>query len=159
VARPVNVSRILISLIALFTSISPYVADFNQTHVYNPYWPGHARFHNGQTMTLGLISGILSLYFLWLKRTSTPIENLKVACLFAGLYWAAMAPAILYPGATLTDPLQGGRPTDYIFGFRFTQLHIDGIIFCLLIFSYFTEARRLRTLQLRGKANPLAASA
>jgi hypothetical protein len=141
--RKVTASKMFISIIALFTSVSPYMADFNQTHVYNPYWPGHARFHNGHTMTLGMISGILSLYYLWIKRTSTAVENLKVSCLFAALYWMAMAPAILYPGATLNDPQQGGRPTDYIFGFAFTQFHIDGIIFCILALAYWREAKRL----------------
>ena len=141
--RKLTISTALISLLALFTAISPFLADFNATHVYNSAWPGHARFHNGQTMTLGLLSGLLSFYFLWVKRTSTALENLKVACLFAALYWLAMAPAILYPGATLSDPALGGRPPDYVFGFAFTQLHIDAIIFLLLLLCYRAEANRL----------------
>lgn len=141
---PISPGKVLVSLIALFTAVSPYVADFNTTHVYNPAWPGHAKFHNGQTMTLGLIAGVMSFYFLWFKKTSTAVENLKTACVFAALYWLAMAPAILYPGATLSDPELGGRPTDFVFGFAFTQLHMDGIIFCILLAGYKLEVNRLR---------------
>ena len=115
--RQLNASRLLVSLLAGFTAVSPFVADFNRTHVYNPYWPGHARFHNGQTMTFGLLSGLLTLYFLWLRKAATPLANWQVACLLTALYWLALVPAILYPGATLTDPPQyDGRPLDVFLG-------------------------------------------
>lgn len=144
--RKLTLSNGFITFVALFTAISPYLADFNASHVYNAAWPGHARFHNGQTMTTGLLCGLLSLYFLWVKQTATALENLKVACLFAALYWLAMAPAILYPGTTLSDPELGGRPTDYVFGFAFTQLHMDAIILVLLLVCYHAEANRLHHL-------------
>ena len=32
--------RILLTIAALITAIVPYIADFNETHVYNPEWPG-----------------------------------------------------------------------------------------------------------------------
>ncbi len=142
--RQLTWSTGLISFVALFTAISPFLTDFNSTHVYNAAWPGHARFHNGQTMTTGLLCGLFSLYFLWGKSTATALENLKVAVLFAAFYWLAMAPAILYPGATLSDPALGGRPTDYVLGFAFTQLHMDAIILGLLGICYWVEAKRLR---------------
>ena len=141
--RNVTFPKAVITLIALFTAITPYLADFNDTHVYNQYWPGHARFHNGQTMTLGLLSGLIALYFLWIRTASTALENLKMTCLFSALYWLAMLPAILYPGATFSDPLLGGRQTDYLFGFAFTQIHMDIIIFIVLIACYRSETNRL----------------
>ena len=144
--RKVTFPKGVITLIALFTAISPYLADFNDSHVYNQYWPGHARFHNGQTMTLGLLSGLTALYFLWIRTASTALENLRMACLFSAFYWMSMLPAILYPGATFSDPLLGGRQTDYLFGFAFTQIHMDLIIFLVLIVCYRTEAKRLQSI-------------
>ena len=141
--RQLTWSTGLISFVALFTAISPFLADFNASHVYNAHWPGHARFHNGQTMTTGLLCGLLALYFLWVKTSSTALENLKVACLFAAFYWLAMAPAILYPGTTFSDPALGGRQPDYLFGFAFTQLHLDAIMVGLLLLCYRAEARRV----------------
>ena len=144
--RTLTWSTGLISFVALFTAVSPFLADFNASHVYNAAWPGHARFHNGQTMTTGLLCGLLALYFLWGKATGPALENLKVACLFAAFYWLAMAPAILYPGTTFSDPELGGRQPDYLFGFAFTQLHMDAIILGLLLLCYRAEAKRRRHL-------------
>ncbi len=143
--RTLTWSTGLISFVALFTAISPFLADFNSTHVYNAAWPGHARFHNGQTMTTGLLCGLLSRYFLWGKSTGSALENLKVACLFAAFYWLVMAPAILYPGTTFSDPELGGRAPDYLFGFAFTQLHMDATILGLLL-CYRAEAKRRRQM-------------
>ncbi|KAK5685006.1 hypothetical protein LTS10_003081 [Elasticomyces elasticus] len=47
----------------LLYAVGAFLADFNETHVYNPKWPPHARFHNGQTMTLGILLSATSLYF------------------------------------------------------------------------------------------------
>ncbi|CAG8974176.1 hypothetical protein HYALB_00011784 [Hymenoscyphus albidus] len=63
--------RLLFTLIALFTITGPYIADWNTTHVYNPSWPPHAKFHNGQTMSMGLYLGLAMLYYLY-KPLSLP---------------------------------------------------------------------------------------
>lgn len=46
-AQRLTASRILLVLENLFYATGAFVADFNETHVYNPSWPPHARFHNG----------------------------------------------------------------------------------------------------------------
>lgn len=142
--RKLTASRLLVSLLAGFTAVSPFVADFNRTHVFNPYWPGHARFHNGQTMTFGLLSGLLALYFIWGRKTATPLANWQVACLLTALYWLALVPAILYPGATLTDPQQNGRPLDVFFGIAVSQLHLGLVVLLVVGGCYWVEAKRLR---------------
>jgi hypothetical protein len=142
--KKLNPSRFTISVIGVFTSLSPFLADFNQTHVFNPLWPPHAKFHNGQTMTLGLICGIISIYFLWFRRVSTDIENLKMSCLFAALYWLAMAPAILYPGTAFADPEYGGLQSFSLGGVAITQLHMDFLIFIILGICYYMESKRLK---------------
>ncbi len=55
----------IITLVALITIFGPYLADWNETHIYNPRWTPHAKFHNAQTMAFGPLLGALSLYFLW----------------------------------------------------------------------------------------------
>jgi hypothetical protein len=47
------VGKVLISLSAAGTLIGSYVADWNETHIHNPTWPPHAKFHNAQTMSMG----------------------------------------------------------------------------------------------------------
>jgi hypothetical protein len=47
-------ARIVLSLIGTATAVGGYLADWNETHVFNPKWSPHAKFHNGQTMSTGL---------------------------------------------------------------------------------------------------------
>ncbi len=44
------------------------LADWNATHIYNPLWPPHAKFHNAQTMTIAVLLGVSGLVFLWRRR-------------------------------------------------------------------------------------------
>lgn len=143
--RQLTASRLLVTLLAGFTAGSPFVADFNRTHVYNPYWPGHARFHNGQTMTFGLLSGLLALYFLWGRKTASPVANWQVACLLTAQYWLALVPAIFYPGATLTDPQYNGRPLDAFFGIVVSQWPMGLVLLLAIGGCYWVEVKRLRT--------------
>src|ERR1700753_549257 len=92
-------SRILLSLLGLASAAGGYLADWNETHVFNPRWTAHAKFHNGQTMSTGLGLGLLTWYYTWRSAgASTPrglLDNLLTATLMSSLYWATQVSAIL----------------------------------------------------------------
>ncbi|PSN63051.1 hypothetical protein BS50DRAFT_637600 [Corynespora cassiicola Philippines] len=132
--RTLTLGKALLSLVAAVTSIGPYMADWSETHVLNPNWPPHARFHNGQTMTTGLLIGALALYYLHSplpaapyssspsKSASTSISaalqtsRLNFVLALLHLYYLPALSGILYPGAAWMDPEFGeGRPQ--LFGF------------------------------------------
>ncbi|MFG1640626.1 DUF6640 family protein [Amycolatopsis sp. NPDC049252] len=94
--------RALISLTSLLTAAGPYQADWNETHVKNPAWPPHAKFHNGQTMSLGLALGVTSLWQLW--RAPSSREGLDAGATLASLYWLTQISALAYPGSKAVDP-------------------------------------------------------
>lgn len=96
-----SLGRGLISLVSLVTAAGPYRADWNETHVKNPAWPPHAKFHNGQTMSLGLALGATSLWQLWRKPTR---ESLDAGAVLASLYWLTQISALAYPGSKAVDP-------------------------------------------------------
>lgn len=55
--------RLCLSLSPFIQLVGPYIADFNEMHVLNPRWPLHARFHNGQTMSVGVCLALATLYY------------------------------------------------------------------------------------------------
>lgn len=92
--------RILILIGNLAYAIGAFVFDYNETHVKNPRWPPHAKFHNGQTMTLGALLASTSLFFLFRPAVSVTRqkENALYAAVIGSFYCAAGLSAILYPG-------------------------------------------------------------
>lgn len=118
-----SLGRTLLSLVALTTSLGGYIADWNETHVHNPRWPPHAKFHNGQTMSMGAALGLITLWFLYGPPSNTSQSasaqrlSLYTASWIASLYWITQLSALFYPGALAVDPEFGeGAPQVYISG-------------------------------------------
>jgi hypothetical protein len=47
-------SRLIFTVIGVSLPVAAPTADMNQTHIYDPQWPPHAKFHNGQTLSMSL---------------------------------------------------------------------------------------------------------
>jgi hypothetical protein len=100
--------KIIVSLVALATLFGALLADFlipatAKQHIHNPHWPPHAKFHDGQTILLGVLLGAVSLGLLW-SPSSTPWPQFMLAVVVASLYWIALLAAPLFPGTAWTDP-------------------------------------------------------
>lgn len=39
---------ILLTVTGIYAAAGPYAFDWNKTHIYNPDWPPHAKFHNAR---------------------------------------------------------------------------------------------------------------
>ena len=102
--------RIVLSIIAIGTIVSPFLADWNVTHIYNPEWPPHAKFHNAQTMSMAVLLGVSALAFLW-RPVDAARLGLTAAWVLTALYWVSQCFAFLFPGVAWTDPhlLQPGQ--------------------------------------------------
>lgn len=111
----VPVEKFLVSLVSLVTIFGAFLFDWDETHIFNPNWPPHAKFHNGQTMSMGVALGLLSLYLLWRKKTISNFE-FNIAVVVSSLYWLTQASAILYPGTDFFDPNTVNLPRSHAFG-------------------------------------------
>jgi hypothetical protein len=99
------VGRLIVSAVAIFTAVIPYVADWNATHIFNPRWTPHAKFHNAQTMAFAAVLGVLALVYVWRRGASGDDRgNIIVGGIFAGLYWVTQGMAHFYPGVAYMDP-------------------------------------------------------
>ena len=111
-----EIAKWLIAFVAVFNfggliadAIVPATA---KQHLSNPAWPPHAKFHNGQTMLMGIFDGLLSLAILFGVRPLT-FPLFLLAAGVAVSYFVSMAAAPLFPGTDWIDPEfagETGRP-------------------------------------------------
>ena len=90
---------ILTFVIAVFPVIN-VLADWNKTHLFNPAWHPHARFH-AAVMSL-IVWGVaaIALWLLW-RRSIEPELGIKVAALLALTLWTPFLYADhLVPGSS-----------------------------------------------------------
>lgn len=102
-----DIARYLIAFVAVF-NFGGLIADAivpasARQHLFNPNWPPHAKFHNAQTMLMGMVSGSLSLVILFgTRRLTLPV--ILLAAVIAANYFATMALAPLFPKTAWMDP-------------------------------------------------------
>src|SRR3954467_6859636 len=95
--------RWLLVGVAISTTVGGYITDWNRTHLFNPRWTAHAKFHDAQTILQGSLSGGSAL--LLLRRTTGHQQlQLKVATWILAMFWLSMAGSILFPNSAQADP-------------------------------------------------------
>jgi hypothetical protein len=88
--------KISFAIMTVLTVLIVAIADvFNTTHLFNPNWPGHARFHIGMQFTTLVLVSAVSLSAL---RAPLTRERLYVAALAILSFWPGLIIAVLIPG-------------------------------------------------------------
>ncbi|KAL0478115.1 DNA repair and recombination protein [Acrasis kona] len=142
--------KIILSFVSIFGLFGGWLADFNDTHIYNPNWSGHAKFHVGHTMIIGTTLGVASLYFLFISKMGTRLERLNVSTLLNSIYWFSQSLSILVPFATYFDP-DFKRKMPVINGFQLTQLHLDIVLLTLCAIGYLIERANIKSEHVKTK--------
>lgn len=80
----------------------PLCGSFQPTPCIIPV-PPHARFHNEQTMSMGVCLAFATLYFVYRPASSTTAaaHSIFPESIFGSLYWVTELSAILYPGSRI----------------------------------------------------------
>ncbi|RYE20321.1 MAG: acetyltransferase [Sphingobacteriaceae bacterium] len=131
-----SLGKILISIVSLYAAFGSYIFDWNKTHIFNPDWPPHAKFHNAQDMLLGTTTGLLALWVLWIQRTDER-NKLILSAVLASLYWITQFGAVFFPGTALVDP-QFAQPDQLP-----AQLIVDIIMVAMLTVACLLERKKL----------------
>jgi hypothetical protein len=117
----VRVSRLLLSGAAVGTVIGTAYADLNRSHVFNPNWPPHARFHG--MAGWGTVAGaqLLALWLLWRPAAQRSEQDVavKAAALLPVAAWAPFFLALLTSGTAVEDepghlPRPAGVPLNLV---------------------------------------------
>ncbi len=82
--------RWVLGAVAAMTAANGYLADWNRTHLYNPGWPPHAKFHDAWTVLLGTALGASALNALRKGDTET-------AALLPALFLASLGGSFAFP--------------------------------------------------------------
>ncbi|KAI4604279.1 hypothetical protein KJ359_000412 [Pestalotiopsis sp. 9143b] len=112
--------RILLTFDAIGLIAGTLKADyFSATHMYNPNWPPHAKFHNAQTVGLAVTLGLATLYYAWRRAASPQLhrEHMRTAAFVGSIYWITGLLSFLPEGTMGVDPEFGGpgHPQLYVF--------------------------------------------
>ncbi|KAF7340778.1 Alpha beta-hydrolase [Mycena sanguinolenta] len=157
-----TLGKSLITLVALVTSSGCFIADWNETHIYNPTWPPHAKFHNGQTMSMGALLGLATLWCLYAPvitnkagtgakgkenegiwrtvRRDAELANLQTAVVLGALYWVTQASGYIYPGSYAFDPIPGHAHDERD---HLAQLKLDVTLLSMLSLGWWLERKRI----------------
>lgn len=139
----ISTGKILLSLTSLWSACGSYRFDWNETHIHNPGWPPHAKFHNAQTMSTGAALGAAGLYTLWAHRAPWTRARLQVSTAAASLYWITQLSATAYPGTALLDHPRPATADTAPPRIRGPQTVIASAALVLNALAYALERRRL----------------
>lgn len=112
-------AKFLISFCALTTIVLPSIMDLNSTHMTNPLWAPHARFHwSIQWYSITMLNAI-AMYLLWgLYEGSGSRLSIIMAGLAPILFWGNFFPSLLMPGTSPwpdgIEPFASVPPNVYI---------------------------------------------
>ena len=83
-----NYGRIILTVVLVNTAVVSIYVDWNETHLFNPQWTGHAKFHDAAM--LHLLAGVcaVGLWLMW-RRSPEPEIGVRVAALIPIIFWAA----------------------------------------------------------------------
>lgn len=89
--------------IAAVTSIAiPVAVDFNETHLFNPDWPGHARLHDAMSFLMSMGLGAGALWLIWAPERRRG-GLLATAAILSVWSWVSLLLAGAFPGATYAN--------------------------------------------------------
>ncbi len=81
-----KLGKIIISFVLIVGAIVSVAVDWNSTHLFNPDWHPHAKFHDA--LMLCLLCGVsaLGVWQLW-RKSLEPKVAITIACLIVVSFW------------------------------------------------------------------------
>ena len=126
-------ARLLLTAVTAFYGIGLIVADANKTHMTNPIWTPHARFHIVWQTCSYTGFAIIAWCLIWM-RGGFYVERLYLVAAFAavivGAFFVALASMPLYGGANYD--VNGHQPKPLALGRTVLKLDANTTVFSVL---------------------------
>jgi hypothetical protein len=126
----VRTGKIILTVTLAATMLGPAVVDFNDSHVFNPDWPPHARFHEVMLLAVGIGMSVVGLWLVWRRS-----PNFLAATAVPVVVWGAFFVPLLVPGTSVEEyPGEVGRllgiPLNLLLAAVFIVLAVVGYRLC-----------------------------
>ena len=95
--------RSLLTFANVITAAAPLAADWNDSHIFNQRWPGHARFHGVTALAMSTMLSSANIVSLWSGGSGQARARFFGAAIPVA-YWAPFFLAPLVPGTAVDDP-------------------------------------------------------
>ena len=129
-----KLAKVLLSVLVVISTLVSVIVDWNSSHVFNPDWHPHGRFHD--VMLLTLLVGLmpLLLWLLW-RPSSEPEIAVKVTTAILVLFWGSFYFNLLIPG---TSPAAntGELPPVVLGLLMYPNMVVAAIIIILALVGY-----------------------
>ncbi len=129
-----KLAKILLSILMVVSTLVSIVVDWNSSHVFNPDWHPHGRFHDVMLLTLlvGLVP--ISLWLLW-RKSPEPEVGIKVTTAILVTFWGSFYLNLLIPGTSPQANLEELPPILFNIPL-YSNMVIAAIIIILSLISY-----------------------
>ena len=140
--------RLLMSFVLLASVAAVVGFQWNASHVFNPDWHPHGRFHVVQLASFFILMAALGLWLLW-RRTLEPRVTMLVVAAVPVAFWSAEFFAMLVPGTGLS-PNPDVPNTFQVAGLSvYGNLFFSGVMIVLSVAAYLLLSRDGRAQQER----------
>jgi hypothetical protein len=130
-----NIAKWIVAFVGVL-GIGGFLADYviwetARQHMKNPAWPPHAKFHNAQTILMGIGLGVITLTLLF-RFDKLQLSGLLEASCTASLYWVSLLLAPIFPATAWNDP-EFRNSTPVRFGIHPQQLLAIGVMILIIV--------------------------
>jgi hypothetical protein len=111
-----TLGRVILTFVLSSGAITGVAVDWNKTHLFNPEWHPHARFH--EALFLAILCGVtvIGLWMMW-RKSLEPRVGFNIAAVIVAILWSPFFFITwLIPGTSLLAgpdvplPVVGGVP-------------------------------------------------
>lgn len=134
--NPALYGRLLLSLILCGTIAALIGFQWNSTHLFNPDWHPHARFHTVQLNGLIIAMSFIGLWLVW-RHSPEPHIGIRVVLAALLFFWGGEFYALLVPGTSPAYDLNNPN-TFELFGISiYANLFFSGLMIALSVLGYY----------------------
>lgn len=134
-----NKGKVFITFIIALSTIISVVVDWNETHIFNKNWHGHAVYHGLLFLNLLVGTSILGIWLMW-RESKEPEFGVKIAVILTCIYRVSF----FYLGFLVdtAKPMPGNEEVAHFAGMHmYPNVIASGIIITLLLLGYWIYKR------------------